>query len=275
MNVNIGDNVILSNNHIDAMLDRDKFNSVVYTPLSEALYLLEKRQKDPKIKNMVQYLLGDDIPNIFNDKKCGVFARHIATPDYDTQRFIKLSSENNLDTVLLEYLDDKFVSGNKNKHALCQIRINNGLDIKGNYMLEKINIINFVKNDGRKIRHINTLWGEPLNFFHNRLFNHYGIDKDLTLYDLSDWYKRNGKYAKIYYKKFLLFFITHGILFENFSTKDNSENIFTKMILLPAIYDTMKIIGMRPLIVPMEPLDIEDEEYWISHPPLIKTSFFN
>jgi hypothetical protein len=273
--MNMNDNFVLSNNHRHIMSDRNKFNKMVYTPLSEALLILDKRQKDPKIKNMVQYLLKDDIPPVLNNKKCGIFARHIATPDYDTQRFIKLTTENNLDTVLLEYLDDKFVSGNKNKHALCQIRINNGLNNKGDYIFEKINIIDFVKNDGQKIKDINTLWDEPLNNFHKKLFNHYDIKNNLMFYDLSDWYRRNGKNAKKYYKKFLLFFITHGILFENFSTKDSSENIFTENILLPAIYDTINMVGMKPLIVPMEPIESENEEYWISHPPLIKTCLFN
>lgn len=271
----MNDNIILSNNHRHIMSDRNTFNKVVYTPLSEALLILEERQKDPKIMDAIKSLLNNDIPPVLNNKKSGIFARHIATPDYDTQRFIKLTEENNLDTVLLEYLDDKFVSGNKNKHALCQIRINNGLNNKGNYIFEKINIIDFVKNDGEKIKDINTLWDESLNKFHKKLFNHYGINKNLIFYDLSDWYGRNGKDAKNYYKKFLLFFITHGILFENFSTKDNSENIFTENILLPAIYDTINMIGMKPLIVPMEPIESENEEYWISHPPLIKTCLFN
>ena len=73
-----------------------------------------------------------------------------------------------------------------------------------------------------------------------------------------------------YYVNYLLLFIANGILFENFLTSKDSEGDFTKKILLPTIEKIMNLTGVKPLIVPIEPLDIENEEYWISHPSQIK-----
>jgi hypothetical protein len=256
-------------NYNKIMSDRNIFNQIVYTPLSEALCLLEKRQKDKKLMVKVEKLLKGDIPEILKNKKCGVFARHVATPNFDTQRFIKLTRENKLETILCEYLDDKFTSNNNFKHSLGKIIINNGLNKNGVNIIEKINIIDFVKCDGEKIREILTHWKEPLVAFHRRLFEHYKLPKDISFYDISEWYKRNGKNASIYYTNLLLLFVANGILFENFLTNGKEKN-FSKTTLLPAIENVINLVGVKPLIVPLDPIETEDEEYWISHPVLIK-----
>ena len=50
------------------MNDRNIFNQVVYTPLSEALLLLDKRRKDLELVVKVEKLLKGDIPEICKDK---------------------------------------------------------------------------------------------------------------------------------------------------------------------------------------------------------------
>jgi hypothetical protein len=255
--------------HNKIMSDRNIFNQIVYTPLSEALRLLEERQKDPVLIEKINNILKGDIPDVLKNKKCGIFARQVATPNFDTQRFIKLTKENQLETVLFEYPDDKFASKNVFKHSLCQLSINSGINKKGDYIVEKINIIDLVKYDGEKIRELITFWGEPLIDFHKKLFTYYEFSNDLIFYDISDWYHRNGGIAEEYYTNFLLLFVAHGILFENFLMKD-TEGDFTKKILLPTIEKIINLTGIKPLIVPLSLIDTEDEKYWISHPSHIK-----
>ena len=263
MTISIGDYNTIMN-------DRNIFNQIVYTPLSEALRLLEERQKDPILMEKINELLKGDIPEVLKNKKCGVFARQVATPNIDTQHFIKITKENNLETVLFEYPDDKFTSKNNFKHSLCQIRVHSGINKNGKDLIEKINIIDLVKNDGKIIRDISTLWGEPLLDFHRKLFKHYELPTDLIFHDISDWYHRNGNNAVNYYTNFLLLFVCNGILFENFLTSKDSEGIFTETVVLPTINEIQRLTGIKPLIVPISLLDMEDQEYWISHPPHIK-----
>jgi hypothetical protein len=259
----------------EIMSDRNLFNKVVYTPLSEALKLLEERRNNPELMRRVEDLLNGEIPDVLVGNKCGVMARQVATPNFDTQFFLKLTRENGLKSVLFEYPEDKFTSKNIFKHSLGKIIINLGINKIGNDIVEKINIIVHVKCDGKKIREIKTLWGESLVDFHRKLFSAYEISGDYMFYDISDWYKIKGGNASNYYMNFLLLFVCHGILFENFLTIKSSEGDFTKNILLPSIEKIIDKIGVKPLIVPMDPIDIENEDYWISHPLKIKNHILN
>ena len=245
------------------------FNQIVYTPLSEALRLLEERRKDVELVDKVKKILNNDIPPVLENNRCGIFARQLATPNFDTQRFIKITKENNLETVLFEYPEDKFTSKNVFKHSLGQIRVHNKINKKGEDVVEKINIIDLVKHDGKKIKELQTVWGEPLIDFHRKLFTHYNLSSEITFYDISGWYGRNGGSAVSYYKNFLMLFVAHGILFENFLTNDKEKD-FSENVVLPAIEEVFNITGCKPLIVPLSTMDDEEEDYWISHPMIIK-----
>ncbi len=65
-------------------------------------------------------------------------------------------------------------------------------------------------------------------------------------------------------------FTCFGILFENFLTSKDSEGDFTKETILPAIENVMNLVGVKPLIVPIEPIDMETDKHWISYHPKIK-----
>ena len=75
-----------------------------------------------------------------------------------------------------------------------------------------------------------------------------------------------------YYTNFILLFICHGILFENFLFCGD-EGEFTKNILLPAFNKAHDLAGIKPLIVPIPPMDSEIEEdiHWHSYSEKIKS----
>lgn len=254
------------------MSDRNLFNSVIYTPLSEALRILDERQKDPNIIEKIEELLNGDIPVIFQkNNKYGVQFRQVATPNHDTRHFVSISQDNDLRPVIFEYHDDKFTSNNDFKHSLGQLRVHSNANKNNIYPIEKITIVDFAKYDGKKIKEVNTLWGESLIDFHRRLFifNEYDIDS-IHFYDGSEWLKNNGEKAINYYINFFLLFISSGILFENFLLNDE-DSLFTKEIVLPALEKVINLTGLKPLIVPIGPLDIETDDHWISYNTKIKS----
>lgn len=252
------------------MSDRKLFNEFVYTPLSEAIKILEERQKDPELKKKIENLLNGNIPEVMKGKvKRGFQFRQLATPNNDCRWFLKLVKEYNLEPVLCENPDDKFISKNTFKHSLGKIIIFKGINKKDDTLVEKIKIIDMVYNDGKSFKDIKTLWGEPLVDFHKNLFIKFNLNKDLIFYNISDWFKANGKKASEYYKNLILLFICHGILFENF-LPSGSDGQFTKEVVLPSIERAKKLTGLKPLITPIPPMDIEDDEYWVSHLPEIK-----
>ncbi len=86
--------------------------------------------------------------------------------------------------------------------------------------------------------------------------------------DSSD---KKGKKADCFYEKDLLLYICHGILFENFLL-DGKDGEFTKNIFLPAFEKVCKLTGLKPLIVPIPPMDydIEENSFWYSYDEKIK-----
>lgn len=254
------------------MSDRNIFNQIVYTPLHEALQLLEKRRKDPVLIARVEKLFKGEIPKILKNKKCAVMARQIATPNNENRMFISIAQENNLAPVFFEYFDDKFTSNNKFKHSLGQLLIQKKVNSKGNDCIEKVNIIDFNKFDGKKLKEIKTTWGEPLVDFHKKLFNLYDL-KNFYFHDESDWYKENNiKSLKLAYENFFLLFVCFGVLFENFLLSKDSEGEFTKTIVLPTIEKVINLTGVKPLIIPSEAIDLEAEDFWYSHLPIVKNN---
>lgn len=256
----------------EIMSDRNIFNKIVYTPLSEALKILDERRKDEKLKTKIEKLLKGNIPEpLKKDGRHGIQFRHLATPNHDTHWFVELTKDHGLKTTFFEYHSDKFTSNNDFKHSLGQLRIHDNINKKGTNTEEKITIVDFNKNNGKRLRDIVTLWNEPLIDFHKRLFEVCGYEKnDFCFYDMSQWFKDNGAKATTYYTNMLLMFVYHGILFENYLLSE-SEGEFTKKIFLPAFENASVLAGVKPLIVPIPPMDNEDDSHWVSYNKKVKS----
>lgn len=135
----------------------------------------------------------------------------------------------------------------------------------GETMWENLRIINFNDSNNKKISSIKTMWGEPLVDFHHGLFCESFPKHTQCMTDISDWLHTAGPHAIDYYKQFLTLFLRDGILFENFLLEKN-EFGFTQQVVLPAFLAVMKETGLKPLVVALEPTDIEADNFWQSHP---------
>ena len=90
-------------------------------------------------------------------------------------------------------------------------------------------------------------------------------NKDMIFFDASNWFLKSGGNAKEYYKNFLTLFVSHGILLENFML-DVKELTFTENIFLPAFMQVLRETGKKPLIIALEPTEIESNIFWMCHP---------
>lgn len=250
--------------------DKELFYKTIYTPLSDALKILEERQKDESLRKKIEELLERDIPECFNTKeKNGYQFRQIATPNYEGQWFIKITKAFDLGTNFCEFKEDKFTTNNNFKLSLGQIKIHSGFDCSGNPIIEKNNIIDIKENDGKKLKDIVTNWGESLSDFHRKSFEVYNILEGIKFHDLSSWHKNHNDNSIDNYVSIFLLFITHGILFENFLI-DGSEKLLTERVILPALERVTALTGLKPLIVPVPPMDKEFDDFIVYHLPLIK-----
>jgi len=246
--------------------DRNKFNSFVYISIHEATEELEKRQNNPAIDEYLSKVLPVGVPSALKNKKSIVLFRHIATSNYEICRFVILTDAlHDLQPLILEYTEDKFTNRNECKYFLGKISLANGVNKNSEDIFERHNIINFNDSNSKPISSINTLWGQSLVDFHHEMFFEDFPTHQNNVFDLSKWLHQQGTCARGYYKAFLSLFLKHGILLENFLVA-GKELSFTKEIILPTILEIEAETGLRPLIVALEPTEIEDSKFWLSHP---------
>lgn len=253
----------------ELMSKRQSFNDFIYLPLFDALAELERRQTDLSLSTYVEKYLSKDIPDIMKEKKSAVLFRHIATPNYEIRRFMNIADtvdDYGIQPLILEYLDDKFTNRNQWKYFLGRLSFYKGHDKNKTAMFECKVIMDFNTHNMQPISSVKTLAGNSLVDFHHDLFlRHFPHMKNVGMFDMSEWLREHGGGAKAYYKTFLSLFLKHGILFENFLI-DGNESVFTKEIILPALFEIHKETRVKPLIVALEPTDIESDQFWLSHP---------
>jgi len=258
---------------IDVLVaDRQAFNSFVYTPLNEAMEELKRRREDKKLGETISELLHGDIPSILEGPSIkAVLFRQLVTPNYEVRRFFHLvEGLNGLEPLFWEYYEDKFTSNNEWKHSLGKMKFFVRVGKKKEGRTEHVTIVDFAKYDGKKISQVKTLWGQSLVRFHHEFFENVYQPWSDFFFDSSEWFWRNGVSADKYYTPFFRLFVRDAILFENFML-DVKELSFTKDIFLPAFIQVFRETGHKPLVVALEPTEIEEDVFWLCHPSKSKS----
>ena len=246
-------------NIVKLMSDRDAFSKFVYTPVTEAVKVLNERKNN---KNLADYI---NLPNFISGEPKAVIFRQLITPNYEVLRFISAVDALGMTPLFFEYLNDKFTSNNDWKYFLGRLCFHKGINSKGERIIEYLTILDFAKHDGKRISDILLLSGKKLVDFHHNIFLRKFPQFAHNIFDGSDWLLSDGRDAKSYYKKFLKFFLKNGVLFENFML-DDREKDFNEKVFLPAFIDVYKETGHKPIIVALEPTEIEGDDFWMSHP---------
>lgn len=248
--------------------DRKKFNEFIYTPLDVALKELEERTKDVGLKSLIEKSINTDLPQVLFDKKCAVVFRQLTTPNYEMRRFINLvDTTEDLTPLFWEYKKDKFTDNNEWKYHLAKLSFYGGRGKKGGEKISHVRVVDFNLFRGKMISEVNTLWNQSLVEFHHELFKAAFSGKEINpeFFDASDWFAMSGGNAKDYYENFLKIFVCHAVLFENFML-DEKEFEFTKDIFLPAFLGVIEKFGKKPLIIALEPTELESHKFWMCHP---------
>jgi hypothetical protein len=247
--------------------DKDFFREFIYTPQEVASLEIENRMNNQELKESINKKLKNDLPDPLKESPRAVLFRQTATPNYELRRFMDLAATMpKIRPLLWEYQKDKFISHNEYKHSLGKLRFYEGTGKKGGLKIERKTIIDFNYSNGKKMHEIKTIWGANLTDFHHTLFKetYHELPNDY-FYDGSSWFNKHGKKAKSYYDSFMFLFLQNGILFESFLMND-LELPFTREVFLPAFIDAYRKTGYKPLIVELEPIASQEDEFWVCHP---------
>lgn len=242
----------------------------ICTPLSVAKKEIQRRWNDKELRKKVEKFLGADMPKILKKEPKAVLSRYIATPNFEFSYFLDLAGMTGLKPVCLEYYNDKFVAKNSFKYHLCKLIFYCGKGKNGGVKLEREGIVNFNESEGKKLYKIKTLENENLVDFHHRILNASFPKNKIVINEFSKWFNKNRyKSKKHYYLYYLALFLCHGILFENFLINKEEEE-FTRKRVLPSFKKIEKMFGIKPLIVPLEPLNAEADPCWYYYPKSLK-----
>jgi hypothetical protein len=109
-------------------------NDAIYMSCDMAVEELKRRYNDPILKQKVIDWIGleaiSKIPFIFHSPIAVLF-RDVATPNFETARFMQMAQDIHLRPIIFEYLDDTFVSNNPLKQALGKVHVFYGTGKKG------------------------------------------------------------------------------------------------------------------------------------------------
>jgi hypothetical protein len=238
-----------------------------YTPLNEAIAVINERRQNTELIKSVSEYLNHDIPPHFDQKAPVLYlSRHIATPNYEALHFIELGLQYNLPLIIGQDKKGKFVSHNELKRSLGKLPVTKGMSRRQDEIVENFTIIDFSHVQGKPFADIKTRHGIEIVTFHNNLFNYIYPNK-VEIAEESEWIDRNCRGDLLeHYKHMLALLCVHGIMFESYP---DYEKDFVNTILRPAMEDVEQKIGCKPLIVELVPSEMEMTKNWNGYPSIL------
>lgn len=239
----------------------------IFTPIDEAVAEIQRRRRDlPLVKKVQEYLSGD-IPEHFTySKPIFYLSRHIATPNYETLRFIELTQNYDLPRVIGIDPKDKFFSGNPLKRALGKMPVTKGTARNGDEIIEHFTIVDFAKADGHSLDSIMMKSGVSLTTFHEQLLREI-YPTHLMIRNESGWVERCGRTDLInQYKKMFALLCVFGIMFESYPP---AEYDLVANVVVPAIDEVTSVLGCKPLIVEHISPELELSRNWNAYPSVL------
>lgn len=230
----------------------------LYTPLTTALEVLGERRRRAFPRRHDGWMPAE-MPQA--QRGFAFLSRWFATPNLETLHFLRVARDNGLHPLIEEYHGDKFVGHNPMKHALGCLRF----QAHGDRGTARLHIIDWAQQ-GRPMRHLQTLTGQPLAHFHRDLLHRAVPERERpSIFECSDQYKRISGCVHAYYRILLGLCVADGILFEDFLA-DSKELPFTQSVVIPAFRAIQEETGCRPLVVRLCPPETAHESRWHSYP---------
>jgi len=238
----------------------------IYTSLSEAKEEIKKRYGDKELQKKLNDFWGKNIPDfIDNNGPKSVLSKSLITPNLEFKYFLDIAKEIGIDMCFWEYGNGKFVGKNEEKRHLGKMFFYHGHGRKNGYKIDHKCIINFNKEEGKKMCEVNTICNISLTDFHHKIIEGYFLNKNFNIRDISSWFNKT-RYLDEYYFYYLSLFVRDNILLENFFFDDDEEESkFTFERFLPSFEKIIKVFGYKPIIVPLLPFEHEKNKFWLSY----------
>lgn len=236
--------------------NRDSFINFFYTDPKDINDEILMRRAEIKNDPVSVYNLDEKLKH--QDKIIGIIHRDI-TPNMEICRMIDTCDFLSLHPVLFDNVSDKFSCKSKSKYYLGRMAFFSGFGKNGGMKVDYHKVIDFVGSEGKRQNDVVSLFGDNLMDFHKKLFNekyHFLSKDEFDVEEIS------GQESPLEIYKFLFrLSIIRGVMLDHFSFK-NDEIKFIEEVVYPSFISVWNETGYKPILVPFEPTEMDDEDFW-------------
>ena len=176
-----------------------------------------------------------------------MLSRHIATPNNEALYVLTSAERAAATAVFSQDSGDKFNSVNNLKRRLARPELHRSRDTATGGAFRRVDLVDVAAAENSPLEDVVTRDGRPLVDLHNALFARLE-GRQFRVVDDRAWIDRNGRgHMQELYARYLLFFIAHGVLFEEFETP--SDQHFKTDLILPLVATCKARFGVKPIIV--------------------------
>lgn len=237
----------------------------LYTPLA-SLAALHDEQATP---HLIQEVLSFSRPRpqalqLLRSRPLLLF-RALATPNFETLRFLDLARRVGHPPLILELRDDWFTpTVNLSKRRLGKLRICRAIDGSGAGATRSVSVVSFNEPGRQRISDLRCGDGTPfIDMHHSMLSAIAGDELSGRVIDIASLCNPDG--PRSCYERIFALCTCFGALAETFSLS-GSEGAFTGQVVLPAFEATIARFGVRPAVVELLPNGSVPDPHWESYP---------
>ena len=238
----------------------------LYSTREEVVSELAKRWANKELSKEIAAFLGGHVLPPLAERPRAILSRNLATPDNEFNEFTAQSRALGLSPLLLEYSGDRFTTLNRGKMSLIKLTFYHGVEKNGAPRITHLRVVDDANACHKQpIKDMRTRWGEPLASFHRRLLREFHATE---VHDSTEWFRQAGNGAHTFYPKFLAAASLRHVLFENF--EPGREERFFHDVVRPSLDEIQKRFGLKPLLLPVAPVDEMADVFWWSYPEAVK-----
>lgn len=218
---------------------------------------ISKRRNEIETDPTARYDIDKEF-NGYGNKIIGIIHRDI-TPNLEIGRMIDVCDFLNLSPVLLDNVTDKFSCKSRSKYYLGRMAFFSGFGKNGGMKIDYRKVIDFNGSEGKMQSGVQTIYGDDLMTFHKKIFNEKYHFLSRAEYDIEGLSKESSPIE--IYKFIFRMSIAKGVMLENFAYQD-VEREFINDVVYPAFISVWNETGYKPIVIPFEPTEMDDEDFW-------------
>lgn len=240
----------------------------LYTPLASLAALHDEQATRRLIQEVLSFSrAGPRALQLLRSRPLLLF-RALATPNFETLRFLDLARRAGRPPLILELRNDWFTpTVNVSKRRLGKLRIYRTADSSGTSATRSVSIVSFNERGRQRIRELRCGDGTPfIDLHHDMLSTVAGDELSGRVIDIASLCDAVGPRSQ--YERVFALCTCFGALAETFS-RLGPEGAFTDEVVLPAFEATIARFGARPAVTELLPYGSATDPHWESYPASI------